>query len=88
MVCKTHRQLAGIAILCPDDPLPLPIQQATEALRQGETLDQVMIRLNQQGILAWRQESSSDPLYDSCWVRPADGLQVLIACTWVQVPVH
>lgn len=88
MVSRTHRQLAGIAILCPDDPLPLPIQQATQALRQGETLDQVMSRLNQQGILAWRQEPSTDPLYDSCWVKTGDGTQVLVACSWVPVPVH
>ncbi|WP_407072518.1 hypothetical protein [Pectobacterium brasiliense] len=39
----------------PAQMLPLPLQQVVEALNQGETPDQIIIRMNQQGLLAWRE---------------------------------
>lgn len=48
----THRQLVSVEVMWPAQTLPLPLQQVVEALNQGETPDQIIIRMNQQG--CWR----------------------------------
>lgn len=54
MLPRTHRQLVSVEVMWPAQTLPLPLQQVVEALNQGETPDQIIIRMNQRGLLAWR----------------------------------
>lgn len=55
MIPRTHRQLVSVEVMWPAQTLPLPLQQAVEALTQGETPDQIIARMNLQGFQAWRE---------------------------------
>lgn len=37
MIPRTRRQLVSVEVMWPAQTLPLPLQQAVEALTQGET---------------------------------------------------
>ena len=58
MIPRTHRQLVSVEVMWPAQTLPLPLQQAVEALTQGETPDQIIARMNLQGFQAWREATS------------------------------
>ncbi len=50
MTPRTHRQLVSVEVMWPAQTLPLPLQQAVEALTQGETPDQIIARMNFTGL--------------------------------------
>jgi hypothetical protein len=68
-VTLTHRQLVSVEVMWPAQTLPLPLQQVVEALNQGETPDQIIIRMNQRGLLAWREDASAQDTHDIFQVR-------------------
>ncbi len=61
---RTHRQLVSVEVMWPAQTLPLPLQHVDEALNQGETPDQIIIRMNQQGLLAWREDAFEQDTHD------------------------
>ncbi|AYL64149.1 MULTISPECIES: hypothetical protein [Citrobacter] len=69
MSSRTHRQLVSVEVMWPAQALPLPLQQLVEALNQGETPDQIIIRMNQRGLLAWREDASAQDTHDIFQVR-------------------
>ncbi|MDH8549230.1 hypothetical protein QIH12_27310, partial [Klebsiella pneumoniae] len=69
MLPRTHRQLVSVEVMWPAQTLPLPLQQVVEALTQGETPDQIIIRMNQQGLQAWREDTSMQDTHDVFQVR-------------------
>lgn len=64
MIPRTHRQLVSVEVMWPAQTLPLPLQQAVEALTQGETPDQIIARMNLQGFQAWREATSPQGEHD------------------------
>ena len=88
MSSRTHRQLVSVEVMWPSQTLPLPLQQVVEALTQGETPDQIIIRMNQQGLQAWREEASSQDAHDVFQVRLDSEHEAKFLCRYVTLPLH
>ncbi|CAJ1231815.1 hypothetical protein JRT4AKPX_JRT4AKP_00024 [Klebsiella pneumoniae] len=69
MIPRTHRQLVSVEVMWPAQTLPLPLQQAVEALTQGETPDQIIARMKLQGFQAWREATSPQGEHDIFQIR-------------------
>lgn len=80
---RTHRQLVSVEVMWPAQTLPLPLQQVVEALNQGETPDQIIIRMNQQGLLAWREHASVQDAHDVFPVRLDNQHEARFLCRYV-----
>lgn len=85
---RTHRQLVSVEVMWPAQTLPLPLQQAVEALNQGETPDQIIIRMNQRGLLAWREDASAQDTLDIFQVRLDNQQEARFLCRYVTLPLH
>lgn len=85
---RTHRQLVSVEVMWPAQTLPLPLQQVVEALNQGETPDQIIIRMNQQGLLAWREEASVQDTHDAFQVRLDNQHEAHFLCRYVTLLLH
>lgn len=85
---RRHRQLVSVEVMWPAQTLPLPLQQVVEALNQGETPDQIIIRMNQQGLLAWREDASEQDAHDVFQVRLDNQHEVRFLCRYVTLPLH
>ncbi|HGK4271619.1 TPA: hypothetical protein ACXP55_004220 [Klebsiella pneumoniae] len=89
MLPRTHRQLVSVEVMWPAQTLPLPLQQVVEALNQGETPDQIIIRMNQRGLLAWREDASAQDTHNIFQVRldNQNEARFLCRCTDAPIPV-
>ncbi|EAM6970222.1 hypothetical protein [Salmonella enterica] len=85
---RTHRQLVSVEVMWPAQTLPLPLQQVVEALNQGETPDQIIIRMNQRGLLAWREDASAQDTHDIFQVRLDNQQEAQFLCRYVTLPLH
>ena len=85
---RTHRQLVSVEVMWPAQTLPLPLQQVVEALNQGETPDQIIIRMNQRGLLAWREETVAQDTHDVFQVRLDNQNEARFLCRYVMLPLH
>ncbi|HFZ8994348.1 TPA: hypothetical protein ACIPUI_001459 [Citrobacter freundii] len=85
---RTHRQLVCVEVMWPAQTLPLPLQQVVEALTQGETPDQIIARMNLQGLQAWRETASVQDSQDVFQVRLDNKHEARILCRYVTVPLH
>ena len=85
---RTHRQLVSVEVMWPAQTLPLPLQQVVEALNQGETPDQIIIRMNQAGLLAGREDSSVQDTHDIFQVRLDNQQDARFICCYVTLPLH
>lgn len=81
-------QLVSVEVMWPAQTLPLPLQQVVEALNQGETPDQIIIRMNQQGLLAWREDASVQDAHDVFQVRVDNQHETRFLCRYVTLPLH
>lgn len=88
MSFRTHRQLVSVEVMWPAQTLPLPLQQVVEALNQGETPDQIIIRMNQRGLLAWREDASVQDTHDIFLVRLDNKHEARFLCRYVTLPLH
>ncbi|ECK6532244.1 hypothetical protein FR114_20390 [Salmonella enterica] len=84
MLPRTHRQLVSVEVMWPAQTLPLPLQQVVEALNQGETPDQIIIRMNQQGLLAWREDAFEQDTHDVFQNQH----EARFLCRYVTLPLH
>lgn len=85
---RTHKQLVSVEVRWPAKTLPLPLQQAVNALAQGETPDQIIVRMNLQGFQAWREETSPEDEHAIFKVRLDDAYEARFLCRYVTVPLH
>ncbi|ECI3630174.1 hypothetical protein DK762_05680 [Salmonella enterica subsp. houtenae] len=81
---RTHRQLVSVEVMWPAQTL----RQVVEALNQGETPDQIIIRMNQQGLLAWREDASVQDTHDVFQVRLDNQHEARFLCRYVTLPLH
>lgn len=88
MLPWTHRQLVSVEVMWPAQTLPLPLQQVVEALNQDDTPDQIIIRMNQQGLLAWREDASLQDTRDIFQVRLDNQHKAGFLCRYVTLPLH
>ena len=88
MLPRTHRQLVSVEVMWPAQTLPLPLQQVVEALNQGETPDQIIIRMNHRGLLAWREDASVQDTHDIFQVRLDNQNEARFLCRYVTLPLH
>lgn len=88
MIPRTHRHLVSVEVIWPAQALPLPLQQAVEALTQGETPDQIIVRMNLQGFQAWREATSSQGENDIFQIRLDDTHEARFLCRYVTLPLH
>lgn len=88
MTPRTHHQLVSVEVIWPAQTLPLPLQQAVDALAQGETPDQIITRMNLQGFQAWREPTSSQDEHDIFQVRLDDANEARFLCRYVTLPLH
>ena len=88
MIPRIHRQLVSVEVMWPAQTLPLPLQQAVEALTQGETPDQIIARMNLQGLQAWREPASSENEHDIFQVRLDEVHEARFLCRYVMLPLH
>ncbi|EBQ9599004.1 hypothetical protein CWG72_13765 [Salmonella enterica subsp. enterica serovar Carmel] len=88
MLPRTHRQLVSVEVMWPAQTLPLPLQQVVEALNQGETPDQIIVRMNQQGLQAWREDASAQDTHDIFQVRLDNQHEARFLCHYVTLPLH
>ena len=82
MLPRTHRQLVSVEVMWSAQTLPLPLQQIVEALNQGETPDQIIIRMNQQGLLPWREDASAQDTHDIFQVRLDNKYEARFLCRY------
>ena len=85
---RTHRQLISVEVMWPAQTLPLPLQQVVEALNQGETPDQIIIRMNQRGLLAWREETGAQDTHDVFQVRLDNQNETPFLCRYAMLSLH
>lgn len=64
------------------------LQQVVEALNQGETPDQIIIRMNQRGLLAWREDAFEQDTHDVFQVRLDNQHEARFLCRYVTLPLH
>ncbi|EHG6068814.1 hypothetical protein J3704_003186 [Salmonella enterica subsp. diarizonae serovar 61:z52:z53] len=88
MTPRTHRQLVSVEVIWPAQTLPLPLQQAVEALTQGETPDQIIARMNLQGFQAWREATSPQGEHDIFQIRLDDTHEARFLCRYITLPLH
>lgn len=88
MLPRTHRQLVSVEVMWPAQTLPLPLQQIVGALNQGETPDQIIIRMNQQGLLPWRKYASAQDTHDIFQARLDNKYEARFLCRYVTLPLH
>lgn len=88
MTTRTHRQLVSVEVMWPAQTLPLPLQQAVEALTQGETPDQIIARMNLQGFQAWREPASPQDEHDIFQVRLDEAHEARFLCRYITLPLH
>jgi hypothetical protein len=75
-------------VIWPAQTLPLPLQQAVDALTQGETPDQVIARMNLQGFQAWREPALLQDEHDIFQVRLDEAHEARFLCRYVTLPLH
>jgi len=75
MTPRTHRQLVSVEVMWPAQTLPLPLQQAVEALTQGETP-------------AWRDATSPQGEHDIFQIRLDEAHEARFLCRYVTLPLH
>lgn len=85
MTVKTHLQLTGIAIQCPEESLLLPLEQIAIPLNAGVAPRELISLLNRQGLLAWQEQNDARDEF-RFWVRCER--DVLVTCQYIDVPVH
>lgn len=85
MTVKTHPQLTGIAIQCPEESLLLPLEQITVPLNAGVSPQQLILDLNRRGLLAWPEPEQSPDQF-CFWIRCEQ--DVLVTCQYTDVPLH
>ncbi|EPM0022286.1 hypothetical protein PU088_000589 [Citrobacter farmeri] len=88
MTPRTRRQLVSVEVICPAQTLPLPLQQAVDALTQGETPDQIIARMNLQGFQAWREDMPPQDDHDIFQIRLDEAHQARFLCRYVTLPLH
>ncbi|VEA09326.1 integrating conjugative element membrane protein, PFL_4697 family [Salmonella enterica subsp. enterica serovar Sanjuan] len=88
MIPRTHRQLVSVEVMWPAQTLPLPLQQAVEALTQGETPDQIIARMNLQGFQAWREATSPQDEHDVFQIRLDEAHEARFLCRYITLPLH
>lgn len=84
MIPRTHRQLVSVEVMWPAQTL----QQAVEALTQGETPDQIIARMNLQGFQAWGETTSPQDEHDIFQVRLDEAHEARFLCRYVTLPLH
>ena len=88
MIPRTHRQLVSVGVMWPTQTLPLPLQQAVEALTQGEATDQIIARRKFQGFRAWREATSPQGEHDIFQIRLDDAHEARFLCRYITLPLH
>lgn len=88
MTPRTHRHLVSVEVIWPAQTLPLPLQQAVDALTHGETPDQIIARMNLQGFQAWREPASPGDEHDIFQVRLDEAHEARFLCHYVTLPLH
>ncbi|AMH10590.1 MULTISPECIES: hypothetical protein [Enterobacteriaceae] len=88
MIPRTRRQLVSVEVMWPAQTLPLPLQQAVEALTQGETPDQIIAWMNLQGFQAWREPASPQGEHDIFQIRLDEAHEARFLCRYVTLPLH
>ncbi|HIF4663488.1 TPA: hypothetical protein ACX13S_002327 [Citrobacter koseri] len=56
-------------------------------MNQGETPDQIIIRMNQRGLLAWREEASAQDTHDIFQVRLDNQHEARFLCRCTNAPI-
>ncbi|ENA45533.1 hypothetical protein AB24_5274 [Escherichia coli 6-537-08_S1_C1] len=75
-------------MMWPAQTLLLPLQQAVEALTQGETPDQIIARMNLQGFQAWREPASPQDEHDIFQIRLDEAHEARFLCRYITLPLH
>lgn len=88
MSIPTHRQLVAVAIRCPEEALPFPLEQLKQSLLEGVSVETLMTTLNQKGIRAWRESETDAGEVTAFWIQGGQEQAVLIACQYGDIPVH
>ncbi len=88
MIPRTHRQLVSVGSDVAYTNTASSLQQAVEALTQGETPDQIIARMNLQGFQAWREATSPQGEHDIFQIRLDEAHEARFLCRYITLPLH